>query len=349
MKIVDGKHRASMLGMAKFIAAVAITYFHALNGTHGNWSLLYLLVEFFFFVTGYYTYKHFQTVIGNDSERATVETKVKRALKYTVSKIKGLLPYIIIAIVLRYIAVLYSVRIGQTSLVDALCNLPFEITLLGSQTGWFSWPLWFISAMVIVMPLFCFIAQSRSKWLTFMMCLLSCIVYYFSVVNVVGLSASGFSALLRAFAGMMTGVVIYVFAGQVNKLRLSKFKKAIIQTVEILSFCMAFVFMYPSDMTSNLSIYRNLVYMSFFVFLVVFMSGQTITSKLSCKTMDFLEKISMVLFMVHFPIMSLIDFLPIALAYQTRMVLIIGVSVFASIITYCAVDYVKVLRRIESC
>ena len=182
-----------------------------------------------------------------------------------------------------------------------------------------------------------------------MMCLLSCIVYYFSVVNVVGLSASGFSALLRAFAGMMTGVVIYVFAGQVNKLRLSKFKKAIIQTVEILSFCMAFVFMYPSDMTSNLSIYRNLVYMSFFVFLVVFMSGQTITSKLSCKTMDFLEKISMVLFMVHFPIMSLIDFLPIVLTYQTRMVLIIGVSVFVSIITYCAVDYVKVLRRIESC
>lgn len=32
MKIIEGKHRASVLGLVKFIVAVAIVYFSCING-----------------------------------------------------------------------------------------------------------------------------------------------------------------------------------------------------------------------------------------------------------------------------------------------------------------------------
>lgn len=343
MKITDGKHRASILGLTKFIAALGIVYLHALNGSRGHWSLLFLFVEFFFFITGYYTYKHFQQIIHNEVD-VTVEMKAKRALKYTLNKIKGLLPYIIIALIIRYIAIFYSVNIGQTSFVDALVNLPFEVTLLNSQTGWFSWPLWFVSAMIIAMPFFCYIAQSKNKYFTFMLCVLLYIVYYFDLVGIIGLPAAGYGAIIRAFVGMTTGVVVYGLAHQVSKLKLSVSKRALVQAVETLSFFMSIVFMYPSVNSSNAPFYRNLVCMSFILFLTIFMSGQTIMSKVSCKTMDFLEKISMVLFMIHFPIMLLIDYLPIKFSYWNRMAIIILVSVLASAIIYCIVEYIKIIK-----
>lgn len=343
MKIIEGKHRASVLGLTKFIAALGIVYLHALNGSRGHWSLLFLFVEFFFFVTGYYTYKHFQQIVDNEVD-STVEIKAKRALKYTLNKVTSLLPYMVIALTIRYIAIFYSVYIGRTSLIDALVNLPFEITLLNSQTGWFSWPMWFVSAMIIAMPLFCYIAQSKNKHFTFILCVLLYIVYYFDLVGIIGLPAAGCGAIIRAFVGMTTGVVVYGLAHQVSKLKLSVPKRALVQAVETLSFFMSIVFMYPSVNSSNAPFYRNLVCMSFILFLTIFMSGQTIMSKVSCKTMDFLEKISMVLFMIHFPIMSLIDYLPIKFNYWDRIITTMLVSVSASAIIYCIVEYIKIVK-----
>lgn len=343
MKIIDGKHRASVLGLTKFIAALGIVYLHTLNGSHGHWSLLFLFVEFFFFITGYYTYKHFQQTIKDESD-VTAEIRAKRALEYTLNKVKGLLPYIAVALIIRYITVFYSVHVGQTSLIDALVNLPFEIALLNSQTGWFSWPLWFVSAMVIALPLFCYISQSKNKHLTFMLSLLLCIIYYFNLVGVIGLSSTGYSAIVRAFVGMTTGVVIYGLAHQLGKLKLSTPKRMLVQLVEMFSFFMSIVFMYPSVDSSNAPIYRNLVCMSFILFLTIFMSGQTIMSKVSCKAMDFVEKMSMVLFMIHFPIMSLIDYLPIKFNYWDRIITTMLVSVSASAIIYCVVEYIKIVK-----
>ena len=48
MRITDEKHRASALGLVKFIAAVAIVYCHTLLGKPEHFSTLYLLVELFF-------------------------------------------------------------------------------------------------------------------------------------------------------------------------------------------------------------------------------------------------------------------------------------------------------------
>ena len=80
MRIVaKGKHRASVLGLVKFIAAVAIVYFHTLMGVPRHFSALYLLVELFFFITGYYTLKHFQDKT-KDVYADSVETKSQKAL-----------------------------------------------------------------------------------------------------------------------------------------------------------------------------------------------------------------------------------------------------------------------------
>ena len=61
MEIVKSNKRQSIIDLVKFIAAVAIVYYHTLYGrTDLHFSMLYLLVELFFFITGYYTFSHFR-------------------------------------------------------------------------------------------------------------------------------------------------------------------------------------------------------------------------------------------------------------------------------------------------
>lgn len=58
MKIVKNNKRISVLGLIKLLAAIAIVYFHARLDDH--WEHLWLLVGLFFFITGYFTFKHFR-------------------------------------------------------------------------------------------------------------------------------------------------------------------------------------------------------------------------------------------------------------------------------------------------
>lgn len=58
MRIVKNNKRISVLGLIKFLAAIAIVYYHTDLG--GHWNHLWILVELFFFITGYFTFKHFR-------------------------------------------------------------------------------------------------------------------------------------------------------------------------------------------------------------------------------------------------------------------------------------------------
>ena len=61
MRIVKNNKRISVLGLIKFFTAIAIVYFHTLpTDPSTHWSHLWLLVELFFFITGYFTFKHFR-------------------------------------------------------------------------------------------------------------------------------------------------------------------------------------------------------------------------------------------------------------------------------------------------
>lgn len=342
MKIVEGEHRASMLGLVKFIAAVAIVYFHTLLGEPEHFSTLYLLVELFFFITGYYTFKHFQdrnTEISNDD----IDTKAKEALKYTGRKIRSLAPYILIAIVLHYAILLIPViGNGWHAIFDIIKGLPFDLLLLNTQAGITNWPMWFVSAMVIVMPLFCLLCQSKNKHVLFIFSSLTCLVYYFNFYRWPYDQGVFYVApLIRAFMGMLMGVNIYVVAEKLSKAKTTKIQRALLQICEIGVLAFSLVLMYARDNSANVATFRSLTILSFFTYLCIFMSGQTVASKISSPIMDFLEKIFIVIFMIHIPTLDVVYMLNVE---RWVTAIIMCGSIIASIAVFCVIEYVRLCR-----
>ena len=72
MRIVQNNKRISVLGLIKFLAAIAIVYFHI--STRDHWEHLWLLVELFFFITGYFTFKHFRKKENRGKSGINLET-----------------------------------------------------------------------------------------------------------------------------------------------------------------------------------------------------------------------------------------------------------------------------------
>lgn len=306
---VSNRRRISVLGLIKFIAAVAIVYYHTINNPLlEHWGLLFLLVELFFFITGYFTYKHFDEI--NSPNRLSLEEKSKRAIKYTFNKIKPLMPYIIIAIVLHFVAMALLALQGSAAkvrLLDIVIKSIMDVLFLGSQINVDNWALWFISAMVIAMPLFCIICQYRQKYVHVIGFLLAAILFYFNMPNLDIISGVG--AIIRAFVGLATGGAVYIITDKISHDNHSKSKlaKVFLSVLNIGIFIFAFVAMYPTGNSLNSRQCQSLAVTLLGLFMILLMSMLTVLTDISSKSMNFLERISMVIFFIHQPIIQIVS------------------------------------------
>lgn len=156
MRIVKNNKRISALGLIKFLAAIAIILHHAfINSGHG--THFWLFVDLFFFITGYFTFKHFRK---KKNRGMILEDKADRAIKYTIKKFSAFIPYVMIAVVLYSIS--YIVEEGNLNFSSILI-IPFNLTFLNSQINLHMSALWFLSAMLIVFPLFCLMCQTKKQ------------------------------------------------------------------------------------------------------------------------------------------------------------------------------------------
>lgn len=101
--MANGKNkRTAIVDLWKFIAAVMIMIHHlyylspAYEGKDYPGYFSWIYVEFFFILTGYFTYRHFTRQDKQDSI-------VKSSLSYTWRKFKTFLPYTTTAITLQYL------------------------------------------------------------------------------------------------------------------------------------------------------------------------------------------------------------------------------------------------------
>lgn len=342
-------HRSGMIAIIKFLAAIGIVYFHTIPGGEYHWSELKLLVELFFFITGYYTFKHFQSIPYTSTG---LDNKAANAIKYTINKFKKLFPYIIIAIIFRYVTLLIpAIQGGLPAIINVFKALPFEFILLGSQSRLFDWPLWFISAMAIVFPLFCLICQTKNKYFVTIISALICTVYYSKIApDILGFGIHGISSLVRAFVGLITGITIYTISENIrdNLPNLSTQKKIILQLFEIMTFTGTIVLLSARSFSPNAPTYRSLIIISFFIYLCTFMSGKTYTYNFSSRIADFLEKVSMVIFMIHIPIISTLNIAQITIENKALYNFIIIIfSFIISTCILCVVEYIKIQKKLN--
>lgn len=330
-------NRISMLGLVKFVAAVAIVYYHMVDLNTGHWGSLFLLVELFFFITGYFTYKHFD----KDKNKLSLNDKAKEAITYTIRKIKPLAPYIVIAIILHSIAMSILALQSNTiksDLLNVAVEAVMDVLLLGSQINVNGWALWFVSAMIIALPLFCVICQYKRKYVHLIAFLIIAILFYFNVSNLDNIY--GVWAIIRAFVGLCTGAAIYIITEQINTEQASSGRIVGIMwsILDAMLLAGAFLMMYPTRSSLNSRQCQSLAILLMVLFLVILMSKRTFLSSISSKTMNYLEKISMVLFFIHQPIVQIVSFLYGPIKSVVLRVAMIASCVAVSFLLYALVS-----------
>ena len=300
MRIVKNNKRISVLGLIKFLAAIAIVYFHI--STRDHWEHLWILVELFFFVTGYFTFKHFRK---KENRCKTIEQKSKNAISYTIKKFLPLIPFAIIAIIIKYIALfLLNDKNMYSSIIRVL---PLDILLLNSQTSDFLWPLWYLSAMLIVFPLFCLMCQTKHKNTLYVVLFTSIIAYYFNFFNG---ATSQFNCLIRAFFGMSAGILVYAFSSHIRKNKNIKRDSKSLMFLFIILATASILCLYPTKYSNGYQLYGILFIIFTILWLSILLSGKIFLSRVSSPTMDYLERISMIIYMIHIPVMYVL-WLPI--------------------------------------
>lgn len=295
--------RIDIVDFWRFFAAIMIILCHV-NVFGGREFYLYLFVDFFFMLTGYFIFKHFQKpqFVNQDTDK-----KAKDALKYTWNRFLKLLPYTIPIVIICFIAVHGSYCLHHHTFQDILYyieNIAAEALLLPNYImpiGRVIGPIWYLSVMIFAMPVVCYIAQTKRLNI---LAVLAIPLFWFFLNDLYTFTAGNTNAslqLLRAFISMILGGLIFYITTLVNDAKKTTAKTRVVITItEILCYIIALII--GSFNTQPV----NMVLVLLFVGLCATLSGLSYTANIKCRFFTFLGAISLPLFMWHYGIIRTI-------------------------------------------
>lgn len=183
-----------------------------------NW----IFVEFFFILSGFFAAKHFDS-------RGTGKVDPASAVTYTLHKFKRFLPYVIAAVALEYFVKYWSyVQNGEWfSFLKNVEDMPLEMLLLSAANtnGTRLFALWFLSASFLVFPLVCLVAQLKNKYVKLLIAFYPALLYYLYRLQSIG-NHTYPNQLIRAFCGLMLGILTYCITEYLKGKDFSKRRKA---------------------------------------------------------------------------------------------------------------------------
>ena len=327
--------------LLRFIGIMAIAFFHvyAIGIPYGSYRFAngWMFTDMFFSITGYYTVLHF--------EKSVESIKAEDILVYIFKKIRRFMPYIIPSV-----AVVYAIDLiekyyigGINKSLEQLLNLPLELTLItsafkyniidGVPTLPLNAPLWFLSAMFVVMPMFCLCVSRNEKgyfWI---------ISFFFLIIDI-GFSRSRSYTidLMRAFLGLFSGMAIYFLVTKVIRRDIvSEWGGYIGSAILFATLALMFFNMGSSTTISLLTLATLLFFLS---------SDKCIIPRCLYGFIDFLGKISTPLYIWHWPIAKIVKYyVPEALGRNARMMIYIFFALFVAIVSFFVVDYLRKTRE----
>ena len=292
----------------------------------------WIYVEFFYFLTGYFTYRHFCKSGINDVNEAA-----KRALKYAFKKYRRFLPFIIIIIFVQY--TIEYVSLG--SRLSNYLNTPYEILLLTEafpiEEVTHILPFWYLSAMMIVFPLICLMCQVKNRYIIFLFGLLETSIYY-GYNGYYGLNLRGFPyGLLRAFSGMLVGMMICILVNDIGRKVndiLGKKTLIISWTCFILTIVFAFVNL------SAMRLYVILFMIAIFTVVVRYENG----SSTKVINSDWLAEMSLYMYLWHYTIGTAVR-LYVPITGKRRIAVYYLATVVISVISMMIHRLIKLYRK----
>ena len=316
--------RYSNIDLYRFMAAIMIVVYHSGHTTHGATTLhapgAYLFVDFFAIVTGYLTTKHFSNKLN--------ENKSKEAIKYTISKFSRFIPYTIIVILIDF-AINFIDRFlaNELHLGNMIEQLLFDIPLLSSGYAYPSVAsLWFLSAMLLVFPLFCLFVQSKNRYFIMLVGFLLPL-YYFGLTNYQMIREVPHD-MLRISADMLIGGGIFELNESIKDYNFNEFFLSCIELLCVgLTVCNALL---GWGLTKG-------ILLCFVVEISIMFSGKSFSGKINSRFITFIGKLSMPIYICHWTVGTAIYFFYSRIGLGISMVYFsyyIGTLLFALLIHF---------------
>lgn len=301
---MSSKTRNGYIDLLRFVAACIIMYFHfgkapflRLDGTWGSFPSGALFVEFFFMLSGYFAISSFHAS-GSSLNIG----------KFMLKKYVHFLPYTILATILGYTKVFLLSDLSFKQILSRSFMAPFD-ALLWSNTGanlvGYMGVFWYLSAMLITMPLILYAARKfPSFFREYMVWVVPLFLYGIIIRNLGTLrTADWIFGNLRAIAGMLLGCGIYYAVQALPKRAFSASQKTLLTILELLFLGVAIAFCTVASFSKT--------YLDIFCVLMLFLttaitlSGKSWTCRIHGKFFTFLGKLSLPLYCVHYPIINL--------------------------------------------
>ena len=293
--------RILFVDLLRFIACIFIVYYHAHSIIFNDTSRDYyfsgssLFVELFLMLTGYFTFKHFLKT----RVRSSFATKFKNSLSYTANKFKAYIPYILLSVLVFYILLVVSYKPTTAAAFFEITDTFFsDLFLLGAvRAGQYS-VIWYLSAVMLVFPLFCTLCQMKNKTLLFYIMSTFCVLYYL-LLN--GDISNNPLTLLRAFAGLSLGALLYPLSEMIKKQDFKKWFIFFLSAMETICFIVALSLMAPQDhlLYEMGHVHSFNVVLFMFAYLALLFSGKTWQSKINFKFFSYLGVISLPIYIFH--------------------------------------------------
>lgn len=285
----------SVLELWRFLAALLIMATHMYHFGIDNYYFreTWIFVEFFLIITGYYTRRHF--------DHNAYENKMQASLRYTWKKFKPLIPYTSVATVSAYIIYVSQAFRNRnfSRAVSAVWGGVADLLLITEsyQTP-LVLPLWYLSAMIMIFPLFGVLMQLKNRYWILYFSFIYPLIFY-GLRGVTG-GVEVPHDMFRVMAGLMLGA----FAYEINVICDCSLRKISVAKLTIAEFLFLVFAAVSSCMHWPL---RRLVLILFVFGLGILLSERSLSCKWNNRFADFLGRLSIPVYTMHWVVGTIIN------------------------------------------
>ncbi len=297
------RNRNGYIELLRFVASLFIALFHADFAPSG-----WIWTEFFFMLSGYFAFKMIMSNRINGDANAP--------MIYTWGMIKKIFPYTAVAMIAMFFVRIYKWELSVGDVISYSGSLLENLTMLNG-TGlirpyysinekitvgeMFLGPIWYISALIIAMPIMIYLVQQfYSKVGVWMVSFLPLLIDGYIVIKsgtIQGWHMDMLSFItldFRALAGLLFGGGIYCMVRKIEKLSFSKAGKVILLFVEWGALVVICAMSFEKSISNILIMLTTII-----IALTISLSEKTITGSIHFGVCDWLGKLSLPIFCSH--------------------------------------------------
>ncbi len=331
------KKRNGFIEIERFIFCFVILFSHSGFFGYDDTDYLvaagYLAVDFFFILTGYFAMKKV-------AEFENCPPKpMAYSVKYTVNKLLRVFPYALVGTLIAY-----AWRFLQSLSAEdisggfyGLLSLPFELLFL-PMTGvisvnvgaYVNTPLWYISVILIVLPLVMYVAIKCKDVYASYLCWIVPLMLHGYMLNKFGSLGSWgffdvftFTGVVKGLSDIMLGTLLFVATDGIGKLKSNKpiVKSTGLKILFSLVEVACIIFFLALNIYEVNGYAQETALLALLISLSISLSGLSFSENVGGKFSDFLGIISLPMYCMHWGIYQIVAFYTDGYPYGLRLVI----------------------------